>query len=67
MWRWRWRRRWRSAKSFGAKDEEERPVVVWIMILSPDDDDNNNPLDIRFYSSSCGSEIRNEEKQEGPK
>ena len=59
--------RWRSAKSFGAKDEEERPVVVWIMILSPDDDDNNNPLDIRFYSSSRGSEICDEEKQEGPK
>jgi hypothetical protein len=29
--------RWRSAKSFGAKEEEERPEVVWIMILSPDD------------------------------
>jgi hypothetical protein len=26
--------RWRSAKSFGAKEEEEQPVVVWITILS---------------------------------
>jgi hypothetical protein len=30
------RQRWRSAKSFGAKEEEEQPVVVWILILSPD-------------------------------
>jgi hypothetical protein len=35
--------------------------------VDKDDDNNNNPLDIRYYSASRGSEIRGEEKQEGPK
>jgi hypothetical protein len=55
--------RWRSAKSFGAKEEEDQPVVS-IMILSSDKtlhDGNadNNALDIGYYGASCGSEIRN--------
>jgi hypothetical protein len=35
--------------------------------VDEDDDDNNKPLDIRCYSASRGSDIRDEEKQEGPK